>query len=152
MYSNIFSLIRTAQDRDILLSEIKAVKEVQFEPKTSLESVFTSRLRASVAAIFRTKAEGGALDSYMTGLEAALASLNEVKMTLAREPSEEVVDAISTWLSKNMGENTIFSVTVNPQALGGALVSFQGKYYDGSLEHELAQYFLEQKDGLGLGI
>lgn len=148
MYSDILSLVKTTGDRDILLSEIEALRAVKFEPKDSIEKVLARDVRMSVAALFRQKVQLPDFDTYLDGLVQALNTLTEVKLTVAREPSSESINAIYLWLAKNLGESFIISLSLDPEILGGAIVAVKGKYYDGSLNRELNQVFSSERENL----
>lgn len=149
MYSDILSCVKTSQDKAILLSEINTLLKSLFEPKKGVEETLKSEVRAGIASVIRAKlAEGEDLEKYLSGLAQELESRQEVKLELAFEPTEKTLEHISAWLAANVGEHAIVSLAVNSALLGGAVVSFNGKYYDGSLCKVVEETLLQNRDNL----
>jgi hypothetical protein len=69
-----------------------------------------------------------------------LENLPQVGLTLAYSPSEAALIKWSLWFIKEYGRKVIFYITVNPSLIGGATISFQGKYKDFSLDRTIRTY------------
>ena len=135
MYSDIISLVRTTRDRDILLSEIESLKNSMYETKNGgFDAALKSEVRSEVAAILRTKKDSGQdMEKFVEGLATAAKALEELKLELAFDPTDETLETILHWVSQNVGEGYLLDIKVNPKILGGAKIAFKGKYFDGSL-------------------
>lgn len=146
MYSDILGFVRTNLERDILLNELEQIKIALFEPKAGVEQVLKSSVCASHAAILREKSKKEEnFASYIEGLIKELTNMDEVKIELPQEPTEGLIDIVYGWLTKNVSPNVIISVSVNPAILGGATISYKGKYYDGSLSRILDEVISNEK-------
>ncbi len=63
-----------------------------------------------------------------------------VHMTLAFEPSEELVDRLLIWVRQKFGQGLVIEFEVDSKILGGLkLATVAGKYYDLSLKKMLAE-------------
>jgi len=135
MYSDILSLIKTTKERDVLLEEISALKASLFETKQGgIEEVLKEEVRSEIARVVRAKKqEGENMEKYLSKLEEAVKSLEEFKLELAFDPTEQTLEVVSNWISQNIGEGYLLDIKVNRSILGGAKLSFKGKYFDGSL-------------------
>ncbi len=149
MYSNILDTVKTNLDREELLYEINQIKSALYESAKNLEDVLKSKVRAFFADTVRQQIQEGAdLEKYFSGLVKALNGLEEVKLEVALEPTHEEIEVISNWLNKSTGGKTLISFDVKPNILGGATVSFKGKYFDGSLLKILDKTLEESRDAL----
>jgi F0F1-type ATP synthase delta subunit len=148
MYSDVINLVQTVSERDSLSRVIGSLRASLFEKEGKFEEILESQLPGSVADIIRVKAKKGEKpEDYLEGLLKALDSLPEVHLTLASEPSRKTMEAIFVWVSKNIGAG-VLAVESKPSILGGALVSFAGKYYDGSLEKILTETLIADRQAL----
>jgi F0F1-type ATP synthase delta subunit len=134
-YAYILSLVKTTRERDLLLEEAAALKKSLFETKEgSIDDVLKTQVRSEVASILRSKKEQGEnMEKYLEGLEDAVEALGEVKLELAFDPTEQTLEVVSNWITQNIGEGYLLDINVDRRILGGAKISFKGKYFDGSL-------------------
>lgn len=134
MYSEISQTVKTADERDLMLSEVESLKSALFETKNGgLENALRTNVRASVASLLRKGMEGQNATNYLDGLILELKSLEELKITLAIEPTENMVEAIYSWVINNSMGNVILNIEVDKRVIAGAQISYRGKYFDGSL-------------------
>ena len=56
--------------------------------------------------------------------------LKVLKMTIASEPTRSNVVAYVAWVKKNLGEDVILDISVNPNLIAGAQIVWNGKYQD----------------------
>lgn len=147
MYSDILSEIKTSSDRDLLIGELEAIKKALFSSKKAeLEEILKSELRLSTASIIKNQMEKGVeMKDYLSGLIYALNNLPEVKLTLGFEPSETTLLIIYSWLTANIAKQMVVNIEIDSKILGGAVISYNGKYYDGSLVKTLEATLLANK-------
>lgn len=72
-------------------------------------------------------------------------SLEKVDLTVAVEPTEELIRSISDWVQEEVQENLLIDIEVDPDVLGGVKLSYKGNYLDLSLDKKLKETF-ENKD------
>lgn len=134
MYSEITQTVKTADERDLMLSEIESLKSALFETKNGgIENALRANVRASVASFLRKGMEGKNASGYLDGLIRELKGLEELKLILAIEPTENMIDTIYSWMISNSLGNVILNIEVDKRIIAGAQISFRGKYFDGSL-------------------
>ncbi len=85
-------------------------------------------------------------EGSLEALGSYLNELNELNLTLAFEPSQEFLDNIYKWVTKNIGQDLILNISVDPKILGGTVISFGGYYLDYSLSKKLDRAFSEKKE------
>lgn len=140
MYSDLLSQLTTSRDVALLREEIQALQTSLFKVKgETFEKVLKSKLRASVAEwITATLAKyEGKKEKFLEDLLKEIEALPMVQVEIAFEPSQEALEQIHTWVVEQIGQNALIDVHIQSDLLGGATVSYQGKYFDGSLKENL---------------
>ena len=59
-----------------------------------------------------------------------------------------MIEKLSGWVKTNVTDETLLDFEINPEILGGALISFNGKYLDESLSKKMEEIFSNQKEEL----
>lgn len=113
MFSDRLASLRTKDDVDALLGEIDVYRDSLYKTKRKV----------------RVPPELGKL-------EEAIKKLEMVQLTLAYEPSPQDIEAFF----KVAGN--ILDISKDPRILGGAVVSYQGKYGDHSLRKKLDEFLI----------
>lgn len=109
------------------------------------EEGFAEKMRSSVgmktAEIVRRKMdeEGTgenveAMAAVLKELRMALENLSVIGLEVAIDPTQEMVEEIYAWVEANMGKGMILDFVVDKDILGGARVTYAGKYIDATLE------------------
>src|SRR5690606_21777939 len=70
------------------------------------------------------------LQRYFNGLKEFLTSLPVLQLTLAYNPKNEQLETISEAVRRQTGKPVILQIHHNPQMLGGAVITFEGRYID----------------------
>jgi F0F1-type ATP synthase delta subunit len=137
-------MVRTKSDLDLLRDEIKLLKDSLFRvEKGNFDEVLETIVRASVAKKIRQDlVQNVEKESYLNDLDLMLSKIKVVKLTLAVEPTERMVDNLSNWIRKNLGDGVILDFDYNRALIGGAMVVYQGKFGD----YSLANYFEKKSD------
>jgi F0F1-type ATP synthase delta subunit len=134
-------LVKLDEEIDLLLQGIYHVSE------DALEDILGKMVRIRVAMEMRKlikqnnsskKEEVKALFSSMYRTVCALPIL---QLTLAFEPSEAVIGNISRWARKNLVPGILLDLTLDRSVLGGAMISYHGKFYDLTLKKKLQEIF-----------
>ena len=85
------------------------------------------------------------LDKLLSGIKQDLKKIRILKMSLAIDPTFEIIDRLFDWVRKNLGEGIILDIDKNETILGGAIISFDGEYKDFSLKRALEGIFQTKK-------
>lgn len=72
--------------------------------------------------------------NFLQQIITAAATIPTVELTLAFEPTEDILMSLSQWFLVQLKKQVTFAVTVDHSLIGGAKVTFNGKYKDYSLK------------------
>ncbi len=75
-----------------------------------------------------------ALKAFLTKLQAAVNALPVLSMTIAVEPKEKTLQALSEWFVMNIKKQMIFEIVVDKNIIAGAKLQYKGKFVDGSIK------------------
>lgn len=59
-----------------------------------------------------------------------LENLRSIKLTLAYEPTRTNILTFSNWTKKNVAEDVILDINIDPKLVAGAQIIWNGKYQD----------------------
>ncbi len=84
-----------------------------------------------------------AVEQLLSEYRDSFEDYEEIKLTLAIEPEEKLIQKILDWFSKNIPDtfDYVLEIEKKKNILGGTLISFRGSYTDFSLEKKLDKYF-----------
>lgn len=144
-------------DIAVLLNQLITVEDIsQLNTRisTCIEHLFDARKKPSIiVASFFSHTETEALSKW-TGLAFETAKPSEIQnaleklkkliielpvleMTVAYTPSEKMERTILSWAQENLGSSVVLRFKNNPALIGGAIISFQGKMHDYSLQKKI---------------
>lgn len=81
------------------------------------------------------------LEGFLNDLKNEARKLKVIKLEIAFDPPDETISNIFDWISRNMGKGIILDITSNPSLIGGAIITFEGKYKDLSLKKRFEDIF-----------
>lgn len=84
-----------------------------------------------------------ALDQTLTALKDQLEKLRPLHITIAIDPTDQLIEEMSALVSKNWGDDYILDITIDRDIVGGSVIIADGHYYDFSLEEKIDQYLKE---------
>ncbi len=144
-----YGFIKTVDEREEIKSLIQELRESLFKKegfgrilKNKVPLKYSPLINSYVKSTLGKEGFEGSLES----LEEYLKNLKEINITLAFEPSEKTIDKIYTWVTKNVGTDVILNLAIQPDILGGAILSYKGLYFDYSLEKKLNAAFSEKRE------
>jgi vacuolar-type H+-ATPase subunit E/Vma4 len=143
MDSEIISQLTTTDEADLLTDELEALSVSLYKDHGgTFEKVLKERVRKRVGEkmVSEMKKKGIGKREYIKALKKQASSLEEVKLTLAVEPTPAMIESISDWIKENVGAAVILDLTFDATLVGGAVVSFRGNYADYSLRARLEKY------------
>ena len=149
--SSILKLIRTTEEKEESISLIKSLLENNYKNRLTAEfessSPFLGNLWNYISSKI-TKFEGNRLEieKYLNSVLVKIQDQKTLKITLAIKPSEKLVDTITNWAQKNLSEEIIFDIEVDPRIIGGAIIiSNKGEFADFSLLKKIDNIFSSKK-------
>src|SRR6185369_5252172 len=122
MYSDFLSLVRTDSEKRILINEIDTVINSLYSTDTaSLKNTLEKDVRSETSSLFQKayQKETNFL-GFLKALRQIILDLKEINITIAIEPSDEIVDTIHSWLETNLGKSLIINFEKNESLIGGA--------------------------------
>lgn len=111
------------------------LKSQNLDPLASQEAKILSQLGDDFYKTFSPKN----LTTQFKMMEDALSSIQEVIVHLPFEMPEEEVERLGEWFKKNLGEESLFNLNLDPSLIGGAALSYKGVYRDYSLKQKIAE-------------
>lgn len=114
------------------LSEIATTKEALS---------FGEEIDVLINSMYKIDDKTGLSEEFLRNLKTKIAGLRPIKLTLAFEPDGEFIKRLFAWVRQNIGDSVVLDFSVNPEILGGALVEWQGKYFDLSLKNSLGEKY-----------
>lgn len=132
MYSEILVNINTKKEAEEL-SDL--VEDVSREIKGDL-----SKLTQTLPKYIK-EPHNSAIISYMkeksveelSKLAVFLKEIEELKLTISFTPKKDHLEEIISWTKKNIGPEMVIKFETDETILGGAVLSFKGRYKDYSL-------------------
>lgn len=130
-----------AQATDFMTS-MAAVASVIYETNFNLEQALLNEfglakkdklialLHANKINIENTQA----LKAFFTKIQDTTSKLPVLSLTIAFEPKEKDLQAMSEWFIMNIKKQMLFEVTVNQNLIGGAVINYKGKFMDASIK------------------
>ncbi len=85
------------------------------------------------------------LDKLLNGIKQDFKKIRILKMSLAIDPTSEIIDHVFDWVKKNLGEGIVLDIDKDESIFGGAIISFNGIYKDLSLRRNLEGIFQTKK-------
>lgn len=149
MFSEIVSQIRTSEDKYLSLREIDMLLSSMYKMGgKSFEPTLEKHVRGEFANLLRNEAkkEGANLEKFLKDLQSQIISMKEIILEIAFEPSSESVWRIYDYLAKSIGQEFVISFLINDDIVAGAVISFQGKFHNGSVKEEAINFINKQNE------
>ena len=151
---SILKLIRTTNDQSRFVNLIEHMQANIFKktPDYSFldtESAYIKNALATIEGVIKTKN----LTNDRTGIEKFLELLlsktnefNVMRISIAIDPSEKLINDLKVWADKNVSASTIFDITIDPQIQGGAIIiNEKGEYINYSLAVRIDQSLVSKQ-------
>lgn len=150
----ILKYIRTSEEKNELINLLEELLENtfkrDFEVKT--DSKFISKAMKMIYAQIDTLNISNDREKTEEFLEIILEStrkLPEIRLALAINPTEELIDRLKNWAAENNLGNAIFHFELRPDIVAGALImSEHGQYANYSLSSQIDKFFVTKKQEL----
>jgi hypothetical protein len=144
MYSSLLAQLHTVRDLAALRQEVELLRASAFGTKEKgypevLKTQVRAWVKTAIEADLKASTDSKELEKYFTGLIAELDKLTTLQLTVAFEPTLSNIEKISGWVTTNVGPNILLEFQYKPDLLGGSIVIWNGKYYDGSMSQKVDQ-------------
>jgi F0F1-type ATP synthase delta subunit len=128
----ILRMVRTRQDQVKLLEQLGQLDQSQYKTGDqgfdyALKSVVSLELAGIISEMLK---EGISIKDLLQKIIDAVKNLQTLKLTIAVNPSEKMIDEIHHWMDQNLPAGIILEIEVDKKIIGGAKISWGGKYGD----------------------
>lgn len=83
---------------------------------------------------------------FLDTLKDLIKKFKVISLTLAFDPSPKTIEKIHEYVSDNIGIGYIFDIGIDESLMGGAIISFNGKYCDFTLKKNLEETFINKRE------
>jgi F0F1-type ATP synthase delta subunit len=83
------------------------------------------------------------LKAFLDKIQTRIADLPVLSLVVAFEPTDETFKILSEWLILNIQKEVLLDITIDTKLIGGATVSFNGKYAECSIKPQFDRVFQE---------
>jgi F0F1-type ATP synthase delta subunit len=137
--SPFFKTKAQAMDFNQRLSGISAkVYETNFNLESSLLDEFGIQKKDKFMTLLRDNKinpESPAdLKKFFGKIQTTINTIPVLSMTIAFEPKEKTLQALSEWFLMNIKKQMLLEVTVDTNLIAGAKLQYKGKFVDGSIK------------------
>jgi hypothetical protein len=144
--SDFFHTKGQATDFSIHLATIsESIYETGFDLEKALIEHFGTKKKDQFISLLRENKiniySNSDLKTFFDKIQARIADLPILSLTVAFEPTEETFKLLSEWFLLNIHKEALLDITVDTKIIAGAKVSFNGKYSDHSIKTKFDQIF-----------
>jgi hypothetical protein len=151
MYSELLPKIRTTEEAAVLCWELDELANSLFMTADGgWDDVMANRVRISVAEILKSKLPQE-LESRSTALreiKEEILTLPVVRLTLAIEPTEELVEDMVNWLRNKCNPKMVLDIYRDSLIVAGAIVTYNGKFADYSMAMKMDSVWKDNSEKL----
>lgn len=146
--------VRTREELDHLRQGIERLEEALYRRHSqSFENIMRGELPEGVARHLEEIFSHPPYAENRSSQEALLAELKKslkwvkyIKIEFAFEPTELLVEKVSEWVRQEVGENIVLDISADLAMLGGARLSYGGKYDEYSLVRLIERALVQKQD------
>lgn len=145
--SAFFSKVRTKADLSLAQDEIEVIKQEIYKKdyKKSLKKL----IRASTYSFLESvKLDQSKVKELAGEFEKEFAGFKVLTLTISFEPTESLIERVSTWVKENLGEGIVVDFKKNAEIIAGAEVIFGGIYKDYALTQALKEKLENDRKGI----
>jgi len=141
MYSEILRYAKTDEEKELLVKEVELLLESIYKTtEENFDNVLKTKVRSGVAVAIRDALNSNKIEigKLLTDLQSEIKKLVPMRITLAIEPTEEMLEEMYNYITKHV-TGIYLVVSVNKALIGGMTIEFKGKFYDFSLKEKLGK-------------
>ena len=160
-YSKVLDLVHSREDFNLIGSDLDLLNESLFETKNNnFDVVISSLIHKDLASLVLALVPNENRKKVLDNLRKELEKIRFMEISLAVKPSYKLVSSIFEYVNKNINQRIskactfgkskacpfriAIDIKVDPSIIAGALISYEGRFFDGSLlkeiENELKNY------------
>lgn len=147
MPSELLETLVTTEDRELLRVELEQLKSAVFRLKdNTFPEVLKHQVRSQIAAIIEREIRTSEQEpeKYVNDVLKQLDSAAILELTIAFEPTQANVEQIAQEATKLLGQAVLLKIAIQPQLMGGAIITWQGRYHDATLRKKFTEVVDQQ--------
>jgi F0F1-type ATP synthase delta subunit len=132
----------TKSQANEFVTHLSAISDEIYQTNFNLEKIlmeeFGIRKKDKFISLLRENKisvdSASALKEFLGKIQTKISTLPIITLTVAFEPKEPTLAALSEWFLINMNKQVLFEITVDPDIIAGAAINFNGKFQDYSIK------------------
>lgn len=143
IYSDIINtLVRTKTEAILLQDEVDSlIRSIYIVGEGDFTSTLEKNVRAKTAMALSQLFTNNNHEEVLVLLKQKLNDLNYLSLTIAFEPTLEIIGKISVWIRQNVNQTAVLDITVNKNIIGGAIIEYNGHHGNFTLLPQIDSYF-----------
>lgn len=150
--NDVFNSIYSISELQLFYKEIDHIVSGLFSDSSPVSSVLENSLSPEKKEVVMQYLEQNHVDMNNPVLiqESLLKLKSEgnkipvVNLTLAFEPTQAILKNINLWFLRRTQKKVLLNITLERSILGGAFISYDGRYKDYTVKTKLDKYFEKQ--------
>lgn len=161
LYERIYANVRTTDERGIVYTGIETLLDTLYKQKGNIAALIETEMPSAIVRPLKqellrlSETAPDSIKEYLEGLQNTLEKLQVLSIEIAYSPTEETLAVLTAWMREHIGADVIMELSVDRTLLGGARISYEGRYKEINLafivetvvnqQHESIQLILEHK-------
>lgn len=158
IYFDLITTLKTTQEVTNLVSEIDTLQLAFFKSgKVSMEKALSSISVDSAEKIMQIFSKNNfdindkdTVTDFLETLKGLLKKFKIIKLVLAFDPTRRTIENIHNFVKNTIGIGYILDIEVSQDLLGGAIITFNGKYSDFTVKKTIEESFADKNTILKL--
>lgn len=131
--NKILPTIKTTDQLVKFRSDLGELQEDVYKTDNSFDDYLKSEMDADIAKVLINDLEGRDKKNTLKEYEKEIDKALIVKLTVSKQLSSKFVDVLSSYIKSIIGEAAILDIVINKRVLAGAVVEYDGRVSDNTL-------------------
>lgn len=147
----ILSSIRTTDEKNQTVNLIEEMLENIFkrDQEVYAQSPFSKKMSGLIIAEIEKRkisSDRKQAEKYLEDLLLVVKKLPEMRLTIAIDPTEDLIKSVKNWTERNLSREIILDFEVKPEIIGGTIiVSPKGQYANYALSEQIDRFFTNKR-------
>ena len=127
-YSEILKQIMSDESAEIIIEPIDTLRDSMYKMNSDVKDLPQSEIWNLIMKKFADVKNNQA--EWLTELKDAIKKMRKLRLEVAVRLDEESHQEIWGWVKRNVGEDVVTQMQINPALMAGARIIWEGKYYE----------------------
>lgn len=154
IYFDLITSLKTTEEVDNLASEIDSLQTSLFKSeKVTFEEVLATISTTNAEKIMQAFSKNNldvnnkeVIRDFLDTLKDLIKKFKIIKLVLAFDPTRKTIEKIHNFVKESVGVGYILDIEISESIMGGAIVMFNGKYKDFTLNKSLEEVFVNKNE------